>query len=158
VSQNYFLSQVVLVIASCLLFYVSLTDLKEYRIRNELILVLAGLFFLYAVLSGRWVAIHWNIGFALLMFVIMLFAYTRNLMGGGDLKILTVAFLWVGVDCALVFAILLFVFAALHTVAAKRGCLGAQTVDGRVRLAFAPAVSGALIGTFMLGCLAPAVS
>jgi prepilin peptidase CpaA len=155
VFQNYFLSQVVLVIASCLLFYVSLLDLKEYRIRNELVVVLAGMFVLYAVLSGRWVTIHWNIGFALLMFLIMLVAYTRNLMGGGDLKILTVAFLWVGVDCALLFAVLLLVFAALHTVAAKLGWLGAETVDGRMRIAFAPAVAGALIGTFMLGCLRP---
>jgi prepilin peptidase CpaA len=153
--HGFFLSQVVLVITSCLLFYVGLTDLKEYRIRNELVLVLAGLFFLYAALSGRWVTIHWNIGFALLMFLIMLFAYTKNLMGGGDLKILTVAFLWVGVDCALLFSVLLFVFAALHTLAAKRGWLGAQTVDGRVRIAFAPAVAGALIGTFLLGCLEP---
>ena len=151
----YALSQVVLVITSGLLFYVGLTDLKEYRIRNEFVLVLAGLFFLYALLSGRWISIHWNIGFALLMFAIMLLAYRQKLMGGGDLKILTVAFLWVGVDCALLFAILLFIFATLHTLAAKLGWLGAQTVNGRMRIAFAPAVAGALLGTFMLGCITP---
>ena len=149
------LSQVILVITSGLLFYAGLTDLREYRIRNELILVLAGLFCFHALLSGRWVNIHWNIGFALLMFGLMLLAYTQKLMGGGDLKILAVAFLWVGVDCALLFAILLFMFAALHTAAAKLGWAAARQVDGRTRIALAPAVAGALIGTFMLGCLRP---
>lgn len=147
------LSQAVLVITSGLLFYVSVTDLREYRISNELVLVIGGLFFLYAFLSGRWVGIHWHIGFASLMFAIMLFAYTQKLMGGGDLKILTVAFLWVGLDCALLFAVLLIICAALLTAAAKLGWIGAQTVNGRMRIAFAPAVAGALIGTFMLGCL-----
>lgn len=149
------LSQAVLVITSGLLFYVSLTDLRDYRISNELVLVIGALFFLYAFLSGRWVSMHWNIGFASLMFVIMLLAYTQRLMGGGDLKILTVAFLWVGVDCALLFAVLLIVCAAMLTAAAKLGWIGAQTVDGRIRIAFAPAVAGALIGTFLLGCLKP---
>ena len=152
---SFALSQVVLVITSGLLFYAGLTDLREYRIRNELILVLAGLFFLHALLSGRWVNLHWNIGFALLMFALMLLAYTQKLMGGGDLKILAVAFLWVGVDCALLFAILLFMFAALHMFAAKLGWAAAQQVDGRTRIALAPAVAGALIGTFLLGCLKP---
>jgi prepilin peptidase CpaA len=152
---SFALSQVVLVITSGLLFYVGLTDLKEYRIRNELILVIVGLFFVHALFSGRWVSIHWNIGFALLMFVLMLLAYEQKLMGGGDLKILAAAFLWVGVDCALLFAILLFVCAALHTIAAKLGWVDSQQVHGRTRIALAPAVAGALIGTFVLGCLTP---
>jgi prepilin peptidase CpaA len=152
---SFALSQAILVITSGLLFYVGLTDLKEYRIRNELVLVLAGLFFFHSLLSGRWVNMHWNVGFAALMFALMLLAYAQKLMGGGDLKILAVAFLWVGVDCALLFAILLFVCAAVHTMAAKLGWVAAQHVDGRTRIALAPAVAGALIGTFMLGCLKP---
>jgi prepilin peptidase CpaA len=149
------LSHVVLVITAGVLFYVAVTDLKEYTIRNEFILVLAGLFFLHAALSGRWMEMHWNLGLALFMFALMLIAYAQNLLGGGDLKILAVAFLWVGVHCALPFAILLFMLSSLHTIAAKCGWVGAQRVDGRTRIAFAPSVAGALIGTFMLGCLQP---
>ena len=89
------------------------------------------------------------------MFAVMLFAYARNMMGGGDLKILTVALLWVGPHCALPFAILLLVFGGLHTLAAWLRWVDAQRSDGRTRIAFAPAVAGALIGSFMLGCLQP---
>ena len=38
------MSHVVLVITAAVLFYVALTDFKHFKIRNELILVLAGLF------------------------------------------------------------------------------------------------------------------
>ena len=41
----------VLAITSALLFYIALTDLREFKIRNEVILVLAGLFFVHALLS-----------------------------------------------------------------------------------------------------------
>jgi prepilin peptidase CpaA len=149
------LSHIVLVITAGVLFYVALTDLKHYKIRNEFILVLVGLFLLHAVLSGRWIELHWNIGLAFVTFVLMLFAYARNMMGGGDLKILTVAFLWVGLHCALPFAILLLIFATFHTLAAWVGWVDAQRADGRTRIAFAPAVAAALIGSFMLGCVQP---
>jgi prepilin peptidase CpaA len=103
------LSHVVLVITAGVLFYVALTDFKYFKIRNELILVLAGLFILHALLSGRWISAHWNLCFAALMFAIMLYFYAQKAMGGGDVKILTVAFLWVGIGCAFPFAVLLAV-------------------------------------------------
>jgi prepilin peptidase CpaA len=148
-------SHVVLVITAGVLFYVALTDLKYFKIRNELILVLAGLFVVHALLSGRWVSAYWNLGFAVLMFCIMLYCYARNLMGGGDVKILTVAFLWIGVDCALVFALLMAMFALLHVGVAKLGWVEVQTVGEHKRIPFAPSVAGALIVCFMLGCLRP---
>jgi len=147
------LSQIVLIVTAATLFYVAFTDFKEYTIRNELVLVLAGLFFLHAVLSGRWTTIHWNLGFALVMFAVMLYFYSQKLMGGGDLKLLTVAFLWVGPPYALPFAVLMLIFAALHTLSAKLGWVHSQEVNGRRRIAFAPSVAAALIGVFMWGGL-----
>jgi Flp pilus assembly protein protease CpaA len=145
------LSHVVLVITAAVVFYVALTDFKEFKIRNEFILVLAGLFIVHALLSGRWVSAHWNAAFAALMFCVMLYFYTQNLMGGGDVKILTVGFLWVGFRCALPFAVLLAIFAAVHVVAATFGW--AQVHKKRIPLA--PSVAGALILCFILGCLQP---
>src|SRR5215467_16193491 len=107
------LSHVMLVITGAVLFYVALTYFKQFKIRNELILVLAGLFVVHALFSGRWVIAHWNLAFAALMFGVMLYFYSQNLMGGGDIKILTVGFLWVGFRCALPFAVLLAIFAAI---------------------------------------------
>ena len=89
------------------------------------------------------------------MFAVMLYFYSQKLMGGGDLKILTVAFLWVGLSCAIWFVLLLLIFAGLHTILAKLRWVDAQEVEGRKRIAFAPSVAAALIGTFLLGCLQP---
>jgi prepilin peptidase CpaA len=91
------------------------------------------------------------------MFIIMFFIHLHRLMGGGDVKLLSVAFLWVGIGCALPFALLLLLFASVHTIAAKLGWVDAQRAknDGRMRIPFAPSIAAALVGVFMLGCLAP---
>jgi prepilin peptidase CpaA len=149
------LSQVVLIITAATLFYAAVTDLKEFKIRNELVLVLVGLFVVHALLSGRWAIVHWNLALAALMFCVMLYFYAKNWMGGGDVKILTVGFLWIGVDCALVFAVLLMVFAITHALAAKFDWVKVEQVGTHKRIPFAPSVAAALIVCFMLGCLRP---
>lgn len=149
-------AHVVLVITAAVLFYVAFNDLRQFRIPNELVLVLAGLFVVHALLSGRWTEMHWNIALGALAFVFMLFfAYGPGLMGGGDLKLLTVALLWTGITCVLPFLIVLVIAASLHTLAAKLDWVQAQRVNGRLRVAFAPSISAGLIAVFMLGCLSP---
>ena len=152
-----YLANSILAITTAILFYAALTDLKRYQIRNELIAVLTGLFVLHALVSGRWPGMAWNIGLALVMFVVLLYFYSRSMLGGGDVKLLTVAFLWAGLGCALPFAILLSFFAMIHVVAGKFGWVGVQRsgTDKRTRIAFAPSVAAALMGIFVLGCLAP---
>jgi prepilin peptidase CpaA len=154
-TSQIYLANAILVLTTAVLLYAALTDLKHYKIRNELIAVLAALYVVHAIVSGRWPGIAWNAGLALLMLGAMLYFYGQNLMGGGDVKLLAVAFLWVGIDCALPFAVLLAVFAGLHALAGRLGWVEVQRVDGRARIAFAPSVAGALIAVFLLGCLAP---
>jgi len=149
-------SHVVLVITAAVLFYVALTDFKLFKIRNELIVVLIGLFIIHALLSGRWVSAYWNLALAAFLFAVMLYFYSQNLMGGGDVKILTVAFLWIGLDCALVFAVLMAIFAMVHVAAAKFRWVKVQQVGEHKRIPLAPSVAGAMIVCFMLGCLRPA--
>jgi prepilin peptidase CpaA len=75
-------------------------------------------------------------------------------MGGGDVKILAVAFLWTGLSGALPFAILLALFGSAHSIAAKVGWTTSQvTARGSRRIPFAPSVAGALIGTFIVRAL-----
>jgi Flp pilus assembly protein protease CpaA len=76
-------------------------------------------------------------------------------MGGGDVKILTVGFLWVGFHCALPFAGLLAICAAVHVVAAKFGWVALQQIGDQRRIPLAPSVAAALILCFILGCLQP---
>jgi prepilin peptidase CpaA len=144
----------VLVVASAVLFMAAWTDFREYKIRNNLILSLAGLFVLYAVLTGHWATLKWDLAFAALMFVVLLVIYNTHWMGGGDLKILAVAFLWTGLSGALPFAILLGLFSGAHSLAAKLGWVKSQVNDrGRRRIPLAPSVAAALICTFMLRSL-----
>jgi prepilin peptidase CpaA len=146
----------VLILTGAALVYVAFTDLKHYRIHNELILVLTGLFFLHAFLSDRWTTLPWNLGFAALLFLIMLYPYSMKMMGGGDVKLLTVAILWVGPFCALPFALFLLLFAGIHAVAAKFKLVEVKVLGERRSVALAPAVAAALIGVFLIGCLRPA--
>jgi prepilin peptidase CpaA len=145
-----------LVVTAATLFWVALTDLRHFKIRNDLIIVLVVLFFVYAFLSGRWREIYLNIGLALLLLCIMLYYYSQKLMGGGDVKLFAVAFLWTGPWCALPFALFLLVFIGLHAAAAKFGWVEVQVrEDKRKRIPLAPSIAGALIGTIMIGCLKP---
>jgi prepilin peptidase CpaA len=153
------LSDIILVVAAAVLFYAAVNDLRYFKIGNELIFLLVGLFILYTLLSGLWIHAAWNIGLAAFVFVFLIYFYSRHWMGGGDVKILTVAFLWTGVECALAFAILLLLCASLHAIAARFGWAGSQQTndDRRRRIAFAPSVAAALIAVFLSGCLRPPV-
>ena len=146
-----FLSNVVLLITATTLFYVAITDLRQFKIRNELIITLACLFGIYAFLSGQWVYAHWNLALAFFMFAVLLFFYGRNWLGGGDVKILTVGFLWVGNRYALPFTILLLIFAVIHVIAAKLKLVSVRHDGRHSRIPFAPSVAAALIGVFILG-------
>lgn len=156
-AYRYFFSEVVLVITAMLLFYAAFTDFKQYKIRNDLVLTLVGLFAIHALVSGRWVNLPWNIGLAAVVFLFLLYFYLKNWMGGGDVKLLTVAVLWVGLDCAILFALLLLVFSTIHTLALKLGWFRTQELnEGRpARIPFAPSLAAALISMFMIGCLRP---
>lgn len=141
----------VLVAASALLLVAAWTDLREYKIRNDLVLALAGMYVLYAMLAGQWFNLKWDLAFAALMFALLLATYAAGWMGGGDVKILAVAFLWTGLSGALPFAILLALFSAAHTLLAMRGWVASQQNEkGHRRIPFAPSVAGALICTFIL--------
>jgi Flp pilus assembly protein protease CpaA len=143
-----------LVATTALLLRAAWTDYRACKFGNELMLALAGLFILYAFLASQSLDLKWDIGFALLMFVVLLASYALNWMGGWDVKLLTVAFLWTGLSAALAFAVLLAVFSALHALAARLGWANSQqTTSGGRRIPFAPSIAGALICTFMLRSL-----
>jgi prepilin peptidase CpaA len=143
-------SYIVLAITAVVLFCAAIIDLQEYRIPNVVIIILLCLFGASEWLSGQWKQLHWNFAFAAFMLVVLLFFYTKNWLGGGDVKILTVAFLWVGIRSALTFSILLAIFSFLHLLAARFGWLRAQDLQESRRIPFAPSVGAALIVTLLM--------
>jgi Flp pilus assembly protein protease CpaA len=145
----------VLVLTVAVLLYAAFTDLKHYKIGNELIVLLVGLYFLHSLFADRWTNTAWSIGLAAGVFLFLLYFYSRHWIGGGDVKILSVSILWAGIECALPFVLLLLLFVSLHTVAARFGWVEQRQndSDGRLRIPFAPSIAAALIATILLGCL-----
>jgi len=137
----------VLVVAAGALFYVAFTDLKDFKVRNELIFLLVGLYFLFALLSGQWRSMYWNIAFAAFALVAMVYYYGQNLMSGGDVKILAAASLWVGPIWAPIFAILLAIFIGAHAGLAKLGWVTVPHAGKHRRIPLAPSIAMALIAT-----------
>ena len=139
----------ILIVTSVTLFWVALTDFPgSSKIPNEMVLALVGLYVLYSLVSGQRATMPWNIGFALLMLAGMIYAYWRQQMGGGDLKLLAAAFLWTGPWYAAVFSVLLLIFVAIHYAAARLGWAAVQRSAIELAFPLAPAVAAALIGTF----------
>jgi prepilin peptidase CpaA len=145
----------ILVLTAMTLFWVALTDLREFKVRNELVVILACLYVVYALFSGAWVSMQWNFAFALLMLAGGAYAYSLQQIGGGDLKLLTVAFLWTGPWLAAPFVILLLIFILVYYVVARLGFAAARRTSTGLRIPLAPSLAGALIGVFALGLIAP---
>jgi prepilin peptidase CpaA len=137
-----------LFVAATVLCCAAITDLKHFKIRNETVLLLAGLFVVYALASGRLMLLPINLAFASLMLLGLLYAYAREQLGGGDLKLLAVAFLWAGPWLTAPFLILLLAFTGLVYSAAIRGWIASQVSEAGLRMPLAPAIAAALIVIF----------
>jgi prepilin peptidase CpaA len=83
------------------------------------------------------------------------YAYSLQQIGGGDLKLLAVAFLWTGPWFAAPFVILLLIFTGAYYVAARFGFAAAKQTPAGLRIPLAPPLAGALIGALALGLIAP---
>ena len=151
-SDSSYLSNAALVATFAILLYAAFMDVKNYRIPNSLVISVGLLFFLHAGLAGRWIDVPGHVGLAILVFAFLLLFYARNWVGGGDVKMLTAAYLWTGIQSALVFSILLCLFATFHILATRFGVVkpGFVDEDGRRRIPFAPSIAASLIGVFAL--------
>ena len=150
------MSWAILTLTAAILCYAALIDLRSFTIPNALVVALVLLFFVYAWQSDRSASIPSHLAFSLAVSLPMLVFYARGWAGGGDVKILAAAFLWVGLECAFAFALLLLAFSSVHAVASKLGWLAARKDErARMRIPFAPSVAAAMIGTVLLGCLLP---
>ena len=76
----------------CCLVAAMFTDATTYRIPNALSLAVAAGALLNALLTGDPALLGWRQ--ALLLFAVSLCLYSRNIMGGGDVKLLAACALW----------------------------------------------------------------
>jgi prepilin peptidase CpaA len=149
------ISYVVIAIAIALLIHAAVYDLRNFAIRNSLVGFLLLLYLLHIALMSRWSNVPYDIGLAAMTFAIMLVFYALGLLGAGDVKLLTVAFLWVGWHGAMEFALLLVATSIFLLIAALTGLVESRKVGSRHKVAFAPAIAGALACAFLLGLVQP---
>jgi Flp pilus assembly protein protease CpaA len=135
------------------LFYVGFMDYRTFKIRNDWLLLLLVLYALLAFVDRTGAQVASNLILAVAMFAILLFFYTRGVVGGGDVKLMAVVALWVNSDRLLPFSVLLLVLVCLHVAAAKLGWAPTKLMADRIAISFGPALCGALIGAIMLGAV-----
>jgi len=115
------------------LFYVGFTDFQTFKIQNNVVLLFAILYALFAIVARTPSEILSNLVLAAIMFAILLWLYSSGVIGGGDVKFMTVACLWVGLHCALLFSIILFLLIGLHVLAAWTGWATTKPMAGAPR-------------------------
>ncbi len=135
------------------LFYIGFTDFRIFKIRNNVILLLLVLYLLFAIIARTPSEIAANLVLSAITFAVLLWFYSKGVIGGGDVKFVTVACLWIGSHCAVLFFVLLLIFVGLHLFAAWVGWAATKPMAGRLAIPYAPAVAASLIATAMLGCL-----
>jgi Flp pilus assembly protein protease CpaA len=136
-----------------LLCAIALTDLRTFKIQNASTVLLFALYVLYAIGVRSWQEVVANLVLGVAVFSVLLLFYRRGVIGGGDVKLLPVACLWIGTRCVLVFAALLLLLIGLHLLAVKFGWVRTKTMLDRPAIAYAPSIAGALIGSILLGCV-----
>jgi Flp pilus assembly protein protease CpaA len=135
------------------LFYVAVTDFRIFKIPNNVILLLLILYVLFAIVARTTSDIVLSCILSTVTFAGLLWFYSKGVVGAGDVKFVTVACLWVGLHCAVVFSLLLLILIGLHVFAAWMGWVATKPMAGRLAIPYAPSVAGALIAMTLLGCL-----
>lgn len=92
------LNQVALALFCALLVVAAIQDVSEYRIPNAIIVMIAVLYPIYFFSAPHAVSWGWSLLIALVFFMIGLGLFSANIMGGGDVKLISVAGLWVGLE------------------------------------------------------------
>jgi prepilin peptidase CpaA len=98
--------------------YAGLSDLTTMRIRNGLVVALLGAYVILVPLVGFSAGeIAWNILIALGILLVGLAFFARGWMGGGDVKLLAVTALWLGLEQTPAFLLYTALFGGVLTLA-----------------------------------------
>ena len=136
------------------LAWIAYNDLLRFRIPNVAVLVLALGFVIACLVKGRVDLLVAHGIYALAAFILLIGAFARGVIGGGDAKLLAVALLWIGLEDSLVFALLLLASVLIYAAGARFRILPARRNGSRMRIPFAPCIAAAWLGLIALTRLA----
>ena len=131
------------------LIYLSYIDLLHYKIYNKSILILL---LSFLVLSPFYLNVRDIVErsiFAFAIFFILLLPFIKGLIGGGDVKLLAVVFLWIGIEPAIEFFLYLSLFTIFFILISIIGITPKFKNNKKTYIPFGPAISCATI----LNCL-----
>lgn len=132
---------------------IAVTDLRTFKIYNSRILFLLLLYGLFAALTRSPYEILRNIVLSFAIFGLLFLFYLKGVVGGGDVKLVPVAALFVGTHSALPFSVVLLAFTSLHLLAAKMNWVPTQTIVDKRAISYAPSIAAALICVIVLDCI-----
>jgi prepilin peptidase CpaA len=134
----------VLCFAAALFVWAATTDYRSFKIPNRISISLVALYPAY-LLAGRtmpsWEFIGIAVAFALIVFIVGFGMFVMGWMGGGDVKLLSVAALWAGPAVILPFLIVVVAASMVLALVIAVRTLTEQSVPLReavVGLRFAP--------------------
>lgn len=144
----------ILTLLAALLAYVVQDDLRNFRIQNKAVLALLALFLVTMALTGSAREASAHAAFAAVVGALLLVFYAKGAMGGGDVKLLAVAFLWLGLEDTFIFSLLLLGFTLAYAALAKLGILPRKLVASRQKIPFAPCIAAAWLVAAILSLTA----
>jgi prepilin peptidase CpaA len=104
----------------------------------------------WAISRQQYSVLALHTSFAVFMSLILIGLYARGFMGGGDVKLLAAAFLWVGWNGSLLFSILLLAASVLYTLGVKLELFPSLGDGNRREIPFGPSIALALLATVLL--------
>lgn len=132
---------------------IAITDLRTFKIYNSRVLLLLALYGLFAAITRSPYEILSDIILGLIVFALLFLFYLKNVIGGGDVKLVPVVVLFVGTHSALPFAVLLLAFTGLHLLATRMNWVPTLAIGDKRAISYAPSVAAALICIIVLDCL-----
>jgi len=132
---------------------IAITDLRTFKIYNSRVLLLLLLYGLFAAITRSPYEILSDIVLALVIFGILFLFYLKSVVGGGDVKLVPVAALFVGAHSALPFSVLLLAFTGLHLLATRMNWVPTLAIGDKRAISYAPSIAAALICVIVLDCL-----
>lgn len=128
-----------------LLCWIIFEDLRRYRIRNTAILALVAGSVIDVVLRGGLVSLLAHGGFALLAFGLLSVFFVLRAIGGGDVKLLSAALLWVGPEGCAVYAAALLLCTTAYLAGTWARLLPVRDRAGRRMIPYGPSIAAAWI-------------
>jgi prepilin peptidase CpaA len=138
-----------------LLVWIAREDSLRFRIPNRLVLALALACPAAFLLQGRADLLVPHGLFALAALAVLFGGFAAGICGGGDVKLLATALLWIGPEGTFVFAVLLLPAVVAYALGARLRLLPARRDGRRLRIPLGPCIALAWIGVIGLSRALP---